>query len=189
VVIDHLLSAAPGRNGVAYVYFNYKCTAAQRPLLVLCSLLKQLVVQMPEFPHALEALYDMLSKAGKRPVIEDVYTLLVGVVKSAFERLYVVCDALDECDPRTQRATLLPLLRRMATQGCRIFVTSRPHPEDIQDAFREDTGRIELLARVEDLRSYVQARIDSSGRARRIIRGSKYEEEIVTELASSAKGM
>ncbi|KAA8892763.1 ankyrin repeat-containing domain protein [Sphaerosporella brunnea] len=157
--------------------------------MVLCSLLKQLVLQMPEFPNALEVLYDSLVKSEKRPGLEEIFALLVGGVRTAFESVYIVCDALDECDPQTQRSALLPLLKRMAAQGCRVLVTSRPHPEDIQDAFSEDAGKIELLAQAEDLRSYVQARIDSSGRARRIIRGSRYEDEIISELVSSAKGM
>jgi len=49
--------------------------------------------------------------------------------------------------------------------------------------------KVELSARAEDLHEYVQARIDGSGRARRLIRGRKYESEIVDSLVDSAKEM
>lgn len=140
---------------MAYIYFDYKSSELQRPLAVLSSLLQQLVFQMPEFPHSLVTLYGRLSLRGKRPDLEELYSLMLEVAR-AFHATFVVCDALDECDAQTQRAVLLPLLKRMGRDGIALFATGRPYPEDIQDSFREGVSRIDLLAREEDLRKVVQ---------------------------------
>jgi len=143
---------------------------------------------MPEFPVHIEEMYDALGRRGKRPNVQELYSTM-QLVSGAFVRTYIICDALDECHPEYQREELLPLFRRMAEEaGFRLFVTSRSHPEDIGDSFR-DVPKIEIFAREEDLRSFVQSKIYNNRRARSLIGGCKYGEQIVSELVVSAKGM
>ena len=188
VVIDHLIDEPAEVNGVAYIYLDYKSSELQKPATILSSLLQQLVFQMPEFPQSLGTLYDRLAPRGKYPDFEALYALILEVAK-AFHSTFVVLDALDECEVQHHRAVLLSLIRRMESDRVMLFVTSRPYPEDIQNAFRKGVAQVNLLARDEDLQVYVRARIESSSRARSLIHTSKYEEQIVSELVTAAQGM
>jgi hypothetical protein len=92
---------------------------------------------MPEFPAYIEEMYDTLGRKGKCPNMQELYSTM-QLVSRASVRTYIICDALDECHPEYQREELLPLFQRLTEEaGFRLFVTSRPHPEDIGDSFRD----------------------------------------------------
>lgn len=189
-VIDHLETLAKSNNyGMAYVYFDYKEQDQQRPLRVLASLVKQLAcrVPAPHLPTEIEALYDNLSKEKKNPTLEQLYTTLIATSRS-FERVFFVFDALDECDEENQRMELLPLLHRMGNDNINVFLTSRKYPEDIQDSLG-DGPRIELAAHEQDIRKYVEERINQYPRAKRLFRQGKCKETIISGLVDCAKGM
>jgi hypothetical protein len=188
VMIDHLLAKAPTANfGVAYIYFNYNEQDQQRPVDILASVVKQLVIQSPQLSNELQVLYDDLKPKGKRPSSEDLYELLLATSKT-FTRTFIVCDALDECNQTKQRERLLPLLHRMKESGFWIFLTSRPYPEDIQEYF-SDSAKINLSAHKDDIQAHIRARIDGNIRARCIIRDKGLEDQVVPELTDCAKGM
>lgn len=117
--------------GVAYVYFDYKEQDQQEPAEVLSSLVNQLVSQLGALPVEIEALYDGLGPKNHKPTLENLFAALL-VASKQFCQTFLVFDALDECHPTTQRAVLLPLFRRMGDDGINVFLTSRPHPEDIK---------------------------------------------------------
>lgn len=103
--------------------------------------------------------------------------------------MFLVFDALDECDQEKQRKVLLPLFHRMGEEGgASLFVTSRQYPEDIQESFR-DTTKIGILAKDEDIRSYIQQQILENPRARRLVLQAGCEGEIVSGLVDCAQGM
>lgn len=176
-------------HGVAHVYFDYKEQEAQTPIQILCSLLKQLLGQLPvNYPASTTKLYDRLRPQNKRPTIDELYTALIAASKS-FPRVFLVFDALDECgfDARTK---LLPLFKQMGKDGINIFLTSRPHPEDIQDSLTiNDVVKIELSAQTEDVVAYIQERIDKNQRARRLVQQANCKERIISELVDCAEGM
>lgn len=159
----------------------------QKPILILASLVKQLASQLLDLPVELEALHRVLEPREKRPTIEELYMVLLGIT-SKFSRVYFILDALDECDQDKQRKGLLPLFHRMGKDGIKVFVTSRPHPEDIQESFK-DIAKIKLLAKAEDIESYIRQKIDENPKAKRLVREGKCEDRIISELIDCAKGM
>lgn len=76
----------------------------------------------------------------------------------------------------------------MKKSGANLFLTSRQHPEDIQESFRGST-KIELFAREEDIRTYVQQKIEEHHRAKRLVQQGGCREKIISELVDCAQGM
>lgn len=190
VVINHIKNRAlttKNRIGFAYIYFDYTEQERQAPIHVLSKLVKQLLLQVPDLPEDIGELYDRLGQAGEQPSFEELYSALLSASKR-FARLYFVFDALDECHKIKQRKGLLPLFCRMGRDGMRIFLTSRPYPEDIQGALDNfGAAKIELSAKEEDIRIYIQKKINESVRAKRLVQQSK--DKIISELTEGAKGM
>lgn len=186
--INHFDEEATAKNyGVAYTYFEYKERGRQTPVNILASLVTQLASQIPELPAEIEKLHSKLESRGKKPMFDELYNALVATFKS-FDQIFLIFDALDECDPKSQRRELLPLFHRMRKSGARLFVTSRQYPEDIQESFH-DSAKIELIPKKEDIRIHIQQRIDGDGRARRLIQQAKCQDRIISELVDSSQGM
>ena len=188
IVIDHLQSLAATEDyGVAYFYFDYKEQDKQRPSYVLTSLVKQLATQATGLSPAIKDLRDRLEPKQKLPTTEELYSTLLCALKS-FAQVFFVFDALDECDQESQRRELLSLFHHMGRDGARLFLTSRQHPEDIQDSFRV-ASKIELLAKKEDMEKFIQQKIHESPRGRRLVQQGRCKERIVSELVDCSKGM
>ncbi|KAF8241554.1 hypothetical protein K440DRAFT_569618, partial [Wilcoxina mikolae CBS 423.85] len=188
LVIDHLQEhPSEARYGVIHIYFNYKEQHQQKPIDILASLAKQLGNQCPESLAVLKDLQKRLQKDNKNPTEDDLYITLVKLSK-AFTRIFIIFDALDECDRSKQRETLLPMCHRMGKDGFTLFLTSRRSADDIQESFRA-VPTIEIKAHERDIRSYIDNRLKKSPAVMRMIRTSNREEEIVSELVDASDGM
>lgn len=171
---------------MAYIYFDFNEQDQQQPERCLASLVKQLVCQIQHLPKEIEELYDTLGSKQKSPTLEELYTALFVVAKQ-FPKTFIICDALDECDLKSQRTRLLPLFHRMGGDGMKLFLTSRDYPEDIQDSLH-NSAKLRLFAKEEDIASYVERKIDENHRAKRLMDGN-CKKKIISELIDCAKGM
>lgn len=191
IVIDHFKAQIPKSGyGIAHVYFDYKEQDQQTPTYVLASLVKQLLRQISYLPTEIEALYDTLKTKDRRPTLDELYSALL-VAKECFPRVFLIFDALDECNPEKQRKPLLPLFHRMGRDSMSLFLTSRPHPEDIRDSLTgyDDATSIELAAQDEDMVAYTQEKIKENPRAKRLIKQGKCQDRIISSLVDCAEGM
>lgn len=102
--------------------------------------------------------------------------------------MFLVFDALDECDQESQRKELLPLFHRVSKDGASQFLTSRHYPEDIQDSF-SNIPKIELTAKEEDIESYIHARTHGNTRAKRLVRQGNCREKVISQLTNCAQGV
>lgn len=176
------------KSGVAHIYFNYKEQDQQTPVYVVSSLIKQLAVQIPNLPKEIEALYDQHSSKQKRPTLEELKQSLLVTLKH-FTRVFFVFDALDECHEDTQRKDLLPFFHILGNHGASIFMTSRPYPRDIHESVSTNgVAKIELKAKEEDIRVYVEEKIKGNAQARALIREG-FRDEIVAALVKCCRGM
>jgi hypothetical protein len=189
-VIDHLSnyhSEASGTNvGVAHVYFNYKEQASQGLCNILGSLIKQLCQQLPQVPESLPHL-ENITEDGRTPSQEELFNALVETSKS-FVQKFIVFDALDECDQQTQRQTLLPMLHRMGEVGFHVFLTSRRYADDIEESFR-NASSIEIIAHDDDIKSYLNAKIDEDPPAKMRIQEAGIYDKVISRLVRAAGGM
>lgn len=69
-----------------------------------------------------------------------------------------------------------------------LFLTSRDYPEDIQDSF-QGLEKIKLWAKNEDIAFYVEQKINSNSKAKRLIREAGCKDRVVPELIDCANGM
>ena len=188
-MIDHLKEQRDINGfGVGHIYFEYQEQRQQKIRTVLASLVKQLLSQVPptKFPKDIEAKYQR--EKNQHPTANDLMDMLLSMPKW-FSRVFVVCDALDEMDEQEQRAKLLPLFHKMKDSGIALFLTTRPHPADIQDSF-QDASIIELVPKEHDIRRYVEERLLSNNRFQRIQRDSTgLKDQVVSKIVDSAAGM
>lgn len=171
---------------MAYIHFDYAEQAGQQPVLVLSSLVKQLASQVPYLPLGVEKLYKKFG--SNKPSVGGLNDVLLEIPKP-FDSTFIIVDALDECGKSSgQRREYFSLIQRLAQDDIDVFLTSRPHPEDIQHAPR-DAIRIELLANEEDIANYICEKIDKHPRASNLIEVGRCKERIISKLAKYAQGM
>lgn len=153
IAIDQLLDLAPnGGYGVAYVYCNYKSQGDQDTIGILAAILKQLGQGRPSALSPVERLHQKHSSRRTKPSLDDVCNALREVV-SQLPRVYIVVDALDECQSETRRQLVAKLRDLQAVADVRLMATSRFIP-DIEDAFRL-APRLEVKASDEDVKRFV----------------------------------
>lgn len=167
--------------GIAYIYCGFKDRDEQTPTKIFASILGQLCYRKPVLPGEVKGLYEKTERGGKTPDLCQLVDAIVSVA-GHFSRVWLFFDAVDECDERTQRVDLLSTIQRFMGTNIGGFATSRSHPEDIQSTFRM-TPKIELLARVTDITSFVTSKISAR------VRDQKLVKEIVSQIAGKADGM
>jgi peroxiredoxin family protein len=114
---------------------------------------------------------------------------LLDVVISAlgyFTNVYLVFDALDECDEEKVRSILLPLIERLASAKASIYLTSRQNPHDIQGQFGI-ANKIEIKPSDDDIRAYVNDVVTHSSRAKFVAQMDR--EDLISKLINCASGM
>ena len=192
VVIDHLNEQ---RNlngfGVGHIYFEYQEQKQQTGLAVVASLVKQLLSQIPptEFPKDIETKYQ--EEKTQHASANDLTDMLLSMPNRFARRVFVVCDALDEMDQHEQREELLPLFHRLKDSGIALFLTTRPHPVDVQESFR-DVSIIELAPKIHDIRQYVEERLSANPSFQRIQQastGNGLNIRTASKIVDSAAGM
>lgn len=129
----------------------------------------------------MKVLYAKSEGGLKRPDLGELVDAIVSVSRG-FSRVWLLFDALDECDESTQRVDLLSTIQRFMQANIGGFATSRSHPEDIQSTFKM-APKIELLARATDIKTFVTGKISAR------VRDGKLVEEIVTQILGKADGM
>ena len=143
------------------LYCDFLAQQEQSTASMLGAILKQLVSRggIPE--HIREAFQKAKKEFGGRGLrLPD----LVGILRrtiAPLERVFICIDALDESAPKHRRE-LLESLREIVqvSSNTRIFLTGRPHINDeIMKCFGE-VVRIPIVPAQEDIRSYLEMRLD-----------------------------
>ncbi|KAG0127725.1 hypothetical protein HOY82DRAFT_624539, partial [Tuber indicum] len=188
LVIDHLEDVT--ESGVAYIYFNYQ--DQQSPTRIVASIVKQLLCKLPSktpFPEMVNDLHSKLAP-DKKASQDQLRSVLSGVV-SLFPGVFLVFDAIDECEEGL-RTQILSLLLWMKTLGEKVFlfIISRPLA-DLKDVLT-DAIEVKLSAHPEDISAYLEARIEQT----RPLRPTKtpplmvrYKDKIIPEIRNSAGEM
>lgn len=184
--------------GVAYVHFNHKDQDQEKPVTVLRSLIKQLIARhhalSSPIPQKVQLLYNSNCAADSTPKLEDLRDALVESLK-LFMQTFFVFDALDECQEDI-RKDFLPLIHWHWIAGggtSRIFLTSRPYPQDIPSSLTSTDSnhyiqRLDLEAKDEDVIIYVDQTIQEHIKARNLITGD-FRAKVISKLVDACKGM
>lgn len=102
-----------------------------------------------------------------------------------FSRVYIVVDALDECDEASKtRRSLLSLLQNLGARVQLLF-TSRPLQEVLPSAVQ-----LEITAQKDDLHNYLTAQIEQeSVLAELCVKDEHLRREVIDEITTKASGM
>ncbi|PVH99572.1 purine and uridine phosphorylase, partial [Periconia macrospinosa] len=170
--------------GIAYIYFNFRQRETQKLGDILASLLKQLSQGRSSLPHSVRALYGRHEKRRTRPLLDEISSSLRSVA-ALYSRVFIVVDALDECQSSEGcRTRFLSEICKLQTETrANILATSR-YILDITESF-EESASLDIRARDEDVRSFLEKRITESGR--RSLKACS--EEIKSEIIKSVGGM
>ncbi|KAH7411643.1 hypothetical protein DE146DRAFT_674164 [Phaeosphaeria sp. MPI-PUGE-AT-0046c] len=148
IAVDQLLeSALNSAYGVAYDIVG-----------ILAAILKQLVQSRPltSTLGPVEKLHQKHAGRGTKPSLDDIYSAIRDVL-ALYPYVYIVVDALDECQNETRRQLCTKLFDLQKESDMRLLVTSRFVP-DVEHAFRLAL-RLEVKASDEDVKQFVVGQI------------------------------
>ena len=141
---------------------------------------------MPALPISLVELYTKLREQNGKPQIQDLELALLHVCQD-FDQVFIAIDALDECDEAMRRKHFLPFLARLQQiPRIRLFITSRPYPDDIRKAL-DLTPQVVVQASDADLRKYLRIVIEHSGNADII--DEDFRQHLIKTVAKGAQKM
>ena len=186
IVIDDLQSRGDPEVGIAYLYCNFRQRAEQKVDSLLANLLKQLSRTRSSLPESVKALYDQYNDSGMRPSCDEISRALQAV-SSTYTRVFIIIDALDECQAFDGCRTrfLAEIFKVQAKSAANILVTSRPIPE-ITEMFRESMA-LEVRASEEDVRRYIDGHMFRLPGF--VHRNPELQEQIKERIVLVAQGM
>lgn len=140
--------------GIAYIFCNFRRQDEQKAEDLLASLLKQLARGRPTILDGVKSLHDKHTGRRTKPSFDEISRVLQSV-STTYSRLFIVVDALDECQITDGCRTrfLAEIFSLQAKTGANIFATSRFDPE-ITQMFKESMS-LEIRARDEDVQRYL----------------------------------
>jgi NACHT domain len=161
-----------GNIGIAYLYCNYKRKDEQKAEDLHASLLKQLAEDQP-LPEDLRS-FDELSR-------------VLHSMSSLYSRVFIVIDALDECQATggCRVKFLTEIFNLQAKCGVNVFVTSRFVPEIVREFDRSPS--LEIRASKEDIERYLEDHIKKLPSF--IQRDQRLQEEIKAGISVAVDGM
>ncbi|EHK20869.1 uncharacterized protein TRIVIDRAFT_132430, partial [Trichoderma virens Gv29-8] len=157
VIINNLYERLKkgSKVGIAYLYCNFWQHAKQELYDLLISLVKQLALGIDDLPKDAKKIIDDYKANKQRPSLDAIKNLLQYIAAS-YSRVFILIDALDECQESGGcRTNLLDeIFFLQEREKVNIFATSRFIPE-ITEKFR-DCKCIKIRAIKEDVQIYVQ---------------------------------
>lgn len=186
-MVDRLRDTFLEQNvAIAHMYFDYRDQEHQSTENMTASLLKQLAMAKPSLPQSVSELHQRLKGQQRKPQQQDLEQAFVTTCQE-FDRVFIMIDALDECDENNHRKLFLDFLNNLRhNTSTSVFVTSRPHPEDVKKVL-EGSSRITIKANDSDLRKYISREIQRSEAADDI--DENFKMEIIEKIVQGARQM
>ncbi|KAH1401028.1 hypothetical protein KXW39_003916 [Aspergillus fumigatus] len=189
MVIDILEHDQSSNSLYTYIYCNYNSRKEQTSVALLSSLVQQ-VLQHPTretVPPEVLSLYNSHKKYGTRPTLKEL-TDLLGKLTSTYESLFVVIDALDECTESEENALRFLSTVRSIGSNVRILCSSRF--STTFEAYFVSTKKVEIFARDEDIRMFLDSEISQQPRLSKHVRADpSLRAEIIDSITEDCRGM
>jgi hypothetical protein len=188
ITIDDLTTRFQGDPdvGVAYLYCNFRRHDEQKAEDLFAILLKQLTQGRSTIPSSVKSLHENHEKSQTRPSFDELARTLQSVA-TLYSRVFIVVDALDECQATGGcRAKFLSGIFDLQDKcGINIFATSRSIPE-ITEKFKGNIS-LEIVASEQDIRRYVDGHM--SHLPSFVGRNLDLQEEIKMTIVKAVDGM
>ena len=186
--IHSLLDERVEKINVAYYYFDFQDRSKQIVQSLLNSIITQLFDRNSRTLKVIEDFYNAYSRGRTKPTLQASKSAIRQLLDTAGS-VYLVIDALDECDEREPLLEFLEEVRSWNQQNFHLMMTSRREP-DIEDAIGPlVSGRISLEESVVDgdILSYVRHQLHHNAKLSKW--SAEIREEIETTLLEGANGM
>ncbi|KAJ7241278.1 ankyrin repeat-containing domain protein [Mycena rebaudengoi] len=185
IVVDYLRNELQGNStGVAAAYLNHKESEVQSPSNILAGLWWQLVAERPISP-VVRQLYGKHQNQRTRPSLVEVREILRSTV-AVYSKLFIVVDALDEYSEAHRDI----LLKALAAMGGSVSLMLTSRPNIASESFFPTASVVEIRAKKEDIRRYVEAQTRNSFRLSKHVKARpELRDEIETKIAENADGM
>lgn len=187
VVVENLITRFHDDKsiGIAYIYCDFQRQRyQQKPEDLLASLLKQLATDQSSIPDSVKSLYNQHKDKRTRPSLDDILKNLCSIM-TTYSRVYILVDALDECNSSDRSRFLANIFDLQAKTGAKFFATSRPIP-DIVKEFSGSLSR-EILASNEDVQRYLDDHMSQLPTF--VLSGPLLQEEIKSAIVRAVDGM
>ena len=186
LIIDQLCDSSESQSrAVAWCYCDYRERSSLTPLTFAASLLRQLAGQARPFPQPVFDFYELFKNESPQRQPRYLMKTLISVC-SIFPECFVVVDALDEIDPKHRR-DFLKILKELQLAFVKVFVTTRPHLQDISEAFSSDI-RQPVEAHEKDIKTFLNNSLADSENMEELL-DDGMREEIINTLSQNANGM
>jgi len=177
---------APASSAVLFFYFDYSKQASQTPHRVLQTLLHQILSTYSRIPRQASILARELMAGRPLPSWEDMQDLFIDLCSQG-SPVFIVLDALDECDAKDNRKPILKLIKAIRASSARLLVTSRPYPPDVNESLG-DCPKISVEAHPEDIERYVLEQIDENVEMREML-DDELRKSVVEFILTKSQGM
>ncbi|KAJ4161615.1 uncharacterized protein LMH87_007645 [Akanthomyces muscarius] len=160
IVVEDLFSRFGNvqKVGIAYLYCSFQRQSEQKTDNLLASLLRQLAQALPSLPGSVKSLYKSHNNKRTRPSFHEISNTL-QTVATMYSRVFIVVDALDECQESDGGRTKLlsEISSLQAKCGVNVFATSRLIPDIIQQMSEkfDGTKTLNIGASDEDVGRYL----------------------------------
>ena len=158
MTIDFLRDTFANNVGVVVLHYYFNHANHPTPTDVLRCLLKQLVSTLEIIPVEISSLYDKYSRSGTVPSIAELKRCLISCSRQL--SIYVVVDAIDECD-EGHRNEVISILNDLQYSGWSVVLSSRPHLAPILNRMNA-SYILDVCASCSDLEAYFALRLGAS---------------------------
>ena len=177
---------------LVYFYFDYGDRESMSPAMVIRSLAKQLLAHDKYLPEEVLRMYEE-SKDSSTPDMNAAQQLFLHAMAGR-STVYIVLDALDECEETRCRKPLIDFLYKLQDRrypfddgpNIRIFVTSRHYPADIQEAFSM-AQQLQVEAHSSDVRAFLQRRVEQE--ATEVAIDDWFKTHLIDKITESSEGL
>jgi hypothetical protein len=176
----------------AFAYFFFDGRDGQKNLQQVDSLIRSLISQFAApyegIPATLAKLYQSCHNGRSQPSVESLQSLLFTIIE-AFDDVYIVLDALDEC---TERKDLLKWIKQMTSwkrSKLHLLTTSRPEEDIAKNLRLLDSDYVDIKQDLitRDVKRYIDCIIDGEDAFDRW--NNEIKANIKSKLLESAGGM
>ena len=193
-ILEHILQAyvSTPNTAVIYFFFDFNDPDKQRDENMMRSLLSQLSSHCINVPPVLEELYSSCLNGDRKPSFEAVLRTFHQIA-TAFENIFIVLDALDECNQRGEFLANVEELISWDDTNLRVLVTSRKE-KDIEDSIlplTKDETRVCIQSAFvnADICAYVHDQLQTNRKLQRWQGKPEVQMEIENTLTEKANGM
>jgi hypothetical protein len=177
---------------VVYFFFDFNDIEKQKYEKMIRSLITQLSLRCASMPRVLAALFSSCMNGEQQPTSDTLLTTLQQMTQE-FNEIFVILDALDECKERQELLEDIDKIAGWRKGKLHILVTSRREKdiEESLDILANDQRKVCIQSALvnDDIRAYVQKRLQSDQNLKRWRNKPDVQEEIKMQLMGKADGM